>query len=107
MKKKTKDPFVLHIENEMKWNQAKVTEVNRNNVNSIRTVQWHTDLLLDEWTRAFYYNCLAGSSVKKQISTAVKQYFELIKGDIKFKVVADTSNSRHDTEHNYLIIFLK
>jgi len=104
---KTEDPFILHVQKEMKWNNAKVEEVNQQNTNSIRAVQWHADLLPHEWTRAFFYTCLAGSSVKKEIAKCVNTYFERIKGEIQFKVVADVSNSKTDTEHGYLIIFLK
>lgn len=107
MAKKIHDPFILHVQKEMNWNGAKLEEINRNNGNSLKTVQWHSDLLPDEWTRAFYYQCFAGSSVKREITSCIRKYFEKIKGDIKFKVYADSSNSRVDSNHDYLIVFIK
>ena len=106
---KIQDPFILHVQTEMNWNGAKLEEVNRHNENSVKTVEWHSDLSRDEWTRAFYYQCLPGSSVKREITSCVREYFEDINGnDIKIKVVPDsTTNRSRNNQHYYFIIFLK
>lgn len=105
-KRKSKDPFILHVEKEMDWNQAKVTELVKNEL-TINLVKWDSELLKDDWTRCFNYKCLAGSSVKSSIRSVVDKYFKKYKLNFNFTVVADRSNSRIDKHHNYTIIFLK
>jgi len=105
-KRKSKDPFILHVEKEMDWNKAKVTELVKN-VLTINMVKWDSDLLKDDWTRAFNYKCLAGSSVKSAIRSVVNKYFKQHELNFNFTVVADLSNNRGDIYHEYTIIFLK
>lgn len=103
---KTEDPFILHIQKEMDWNQAKVVEIDRDNKQHMETVHWHSELMPNEWHRAFMYSCLAGSSVKKEISSCIDEFFDRINFPQKYKVIADSSNRRGDSNHLYLIILL-
>jgi hypothetical protein len=93
--------FMEFIMKEMDWNDPRIYEICKLSEDTTELYDC-LNLTNDQWSVAFSYDCLPGSSVKPELKEAILK-FSNAGYDVKIKRGWQTG--RRESRHDYYIIF--